>query len=87
MHAYLVASVLSNSAVLWTVDHQGPLSIGCSRQEDWSGLLCPPPGGLPDPGIRRMSLKSLALQVDFLPLALSGKPSGGSGLVAKSCPT
>ena len=72
----------------WTVDHQGALSIGCSRQEYWSGLLCPPPGDLPDPGIKPMSLKSPALKADFLPLALSGKPSGGGGdVVAKSYPT
>ena len=24
---------------------QAPLSVGFSRQEHWSGLLCPPPGG------------------------------------------
>ena len=85
-------SVLSNSAILWTIDHQGALSTGCSRQEYWSGLLCPPPGDLPDPGIKPMSLKSPALQADFLPLALSVKPNGGGGgagggLVATSCPT
>ena len=27
------------------------LSMGFSRQEYWSGLPCPPPGDLPDPGI------------------------------------
>ena len=30
---------------------QAPLSMGFSRQEYWSGLPCPPPGDLPDPGI------------------------------------
>ena len=35
----------------WTVAHQAPLSMGFSRQENWSGLLCPPPGDLPDLGI------------------------------------
>ena len=25
---------------------------GFSRQEDWSGLPCPPPGDLPNPGIK-----------------------------------
>ena len=30
-------SVLSNSVTLWTVVHQGPLSMGFSRQEYWSG--------------------------------------------------
>ena len=37
-------------ASLWTVAHQVPLSVGFSRQEDWSGLPCRPPGGLPDRG-------------------------------------
>ena len=31
---------------------QVPLFIGFSRQEYWSGLPCPPPGDLLDPGIR-----------------------------------
>ena len=35
---------------LWTVAHQAPLSMGFSRQEYWSGLPCPPPGDLADPG-------------------------------------
>ena len=35
----------------WSVAHQAPLSMGFSRQEYWSGLLCAPPGDLPDPGI------------------------------------
>ena len=37
---------------LWTLAHQAPLSMGFSRQEDWSGLPCPPPGDLADPGIK-----------------------------------
>ena len=40
---------------LWTVACQTPLSVGFSRQEYWSGLLCPPPGDLPDPGIEYAS--------------------------------
>ena len=35
----------------WTVAHQAPLFMGFSRQESWSGLLCPPPGDPPDPGM------------------------------------
>ena len=35
------------------------LSMGFSRQEYWSGLPCPPPGDLPDPGIESVSLKPL----------------------------
>ena len=38
---------------------------GFSRQEYWSGLLCPPPGDLPDPGIETMSLTSPALSDVF----------------------
>ena len=45
--------------------------MGLSRQEYSSGLLCPSPGDLPDPGIK---LGSLALQVDSLPAELPGKP-------------
>ena len=40
----------------WTVAHQAPLSIGFSRQEYQSGLPCPPPGDLPDSGIKPASL-------------------------------
>ena len=32
---------------------------GFSRQEHWSGLPCPPPGNLPDPGIKPVSLHLL----------------------------
>ena len=42
------------------VAHQAPLSLGFSRQESWSGLPCPPPGNLPDPGIEPTSLMSPA---------------------------
>ena len=32
--------------------HQAPLSMGYYRQEYWSGLPFPPPGDLPNPGIK-----------------------------------
>ena len=38
-------------ATPWAVARQTPLSMGFSREEYWSGLPCPPPGDLPDPGI------------------------------------
>ena len=38
------------------VAHQAPLSMGFSRQEYWSGLPSPPPGDLPDPGVKPTSL-------------------------------
>ena len=52
-------------ATLWTVALQAALSMGFSWQEYWSGLPCPPPGDLPDPGIEPVSLKSLALAGGF----------------------
>ena len=45
----------------WTVAFHVPLSMGFSRQEYCSGLPCPPPGDLPDPGIKPLSLVSPAL--------------------------
>ena len=48
---------------LWTAACQAPLSMGFSRQEHWSGLPCPPPGDLPDPGIKP---RSSTLQADSL---------------------
>ena len=45
-----------------------PLSMGFSRQEYWSGLPCPSPRDLPDPGIEPMSPVAPALQADSLPL-------------------
>ena len=44
---------------------------GFSSQEYWSGLPCPPPGDLPNPGIKP---SSPALQVDSLPAELPRKP-------------
>ena len=38
-------------------------SWGFSRQEYWSELPCPPPGDLPNPGLKP---RSLALQADSL---------------------
>ena len=52
---------MSDSATPRTVAHQVPLSTGFSSQEHWSGLPCPPPGDLPDPGIKPASLPSPAL--------------------------
>ena len=48
-------------ATLWTVARQTLLSMGFSKQEYWSGLPCPPPGDLPNPGTELTSLMSPAL--------------------------
>ena len=61
-----------------TTAHQAPLSMEFSRQENWSELPCPPPGGLSDPGsfsdpgINPPCPESLALQADSLPLSYQG---------------
>jgi len=39
--------------------------MGFSRQEYWSGLPCPPPGDLPDPGIELTSPTAPALAGEF----------------------
>ena len=44
---------------------------GLSRQEYWSGLPCPPPGDLPNPG---MESRSPTLQADSLPSEPPGEP-------------
>ena len=49
----------------WTVACQAPLSRGVSRREYWSGLLCPPPGALPNPGVEPTCLTSPALARGF----------------------
>ena len=60
-----VASVMSDSAMPWTVAPQAPLPMAFSRQEYWSGLSFPSPGDLPDPGIKSASLTSLVLAGRF----------------------
>ena len=52
----------------WTVALQAPLSMGFSRQEYWSGLPCPPPGDLPNPGIKPVSFMFPHWQAGSLPL-------------------
>ena len=61
-------------ATSWTVALQAPLSMGFSRQEYWSGLPCPPPGDLPQPGIKPASPTASTLQADSLLLSFCGSP-------------
>ena len=72
--------MLSRFSRIWlctiprTAARQAPLSMGFSRQEYWSGLPCPPPGDLPYPGIKPMSVTSnLHWQAGSLPVAPPGK--------------
>ena len=52
----------------------GSSAHGILQAECWSGLLCPPPGDLPDLGIEP---RSPAWQADFLPSRPPGKPFNG----------
>ena len=66
----LTSCVQSLSHVLlivtpWAVAHQASLSMGFSKQEYWSGLPFPSPGGLPDPGIKPTSHSAPALAGRF----------------------
>jgi len=56
-------------ATLWTVACQAPPSMRFSRQEYWSGLPCPPPGNLPNPGIKPTSLTSPAVAGGFFTIS------------------
>ena len=85
-------AVLSHSVVSlcdpWTVACQAPLSMGFSRQEYWSESSCPPPGNLPNPGIKPRSPK---LQADSSPSLFPGtsvsKESGRNAGDPGSIPT
>ena len=59
-----VCSVVSDSLQPFGLAHQVPLSKGLFRQDYWSELPFPPPGDLPNPGIKPLSSLSPALQVD-----------------------
>ena len=48
--------------------------MGFSSQEYWSGLPCPSPGDLLDPGIKPMSPVAPVLQADYLPLSHHRSP-------------
>ena len=62
------------SATPWTVAHQGPLPMGFSRQEYWSGYPFPSKGYLPDPGIEPKSLGPPSLTGGFFTTARPGNP-------------
>ena len=52
-------------AIPWTAALKGPLSMGFTRQEYWSGLTFPTSRDLPDPGLKLMSPVSPALSGGF----------------------
>ena len=77
-------SFMSNSFVIpWTLAHQAPLSMGFLGREYRSEVPFPPPGDLPDPGIKPTSL---ALPGDSLPSDPPGKTCVKSKNVTVHCP-
>ena len=68
----------------WTIACKVPLTMGFSRQEYWNELPNPPPGDLPNPGIKPMSP---ALQVDSLPLWSAAAAAAAAAKSLQSCPT
>ena len=54
---------------------QAPPSMGFSRQEYWSGLPCPPPGHLPDPGDGTWVSWGSCIAGRFFTAEPPGKPS------------
>ena len=74
LHESVSLSAVSDSLQTpWTIVHQAPLSMGFSKQKYWSGLPCPLPGDLPNPGIEP---RCPALQADSLPSEPTGQLAG-----------
>ena len=69
-----VLSRVRLSVTPWTAARRAPLSTGFSRQAYWSGLPCPPPGDLPDPGTQPASPVSPALAGRLFATEPSEKP-------------
>ena len=65
--------------ILWAVARQAPLSTRFSRREYWSGLPCPPPGDLPEPGIEPLSLTNPALAGGFFTTSTTWEACGKHG--------
>ena len=103
MDLCMCCAVLSRSVVSESLWHHGLLPMWphglllpirllylwwFSRQENWSGLPCPPPGDLLNPGIEP---RSPTLQVDSLPCEPPGKPKntgvGSLSLLQRNFPT
>ena len=55
MHVVSCFSHVQLFATLWAVACQAPLSMGLYRQEYWSEMPFPPPGGFSNPGIELAS--------------------------------
>ena len=69
-------SCLTLSDPMDYIASQTPLSMEFSRKESWSQFPCPPPGDLPNPGIKPVSLVSPAFLSGFFTTEPPGKTSG-----------
>ena len=75
--ARLCAKLLQSCPTLCDPTDWRPLGSsvhGVLQQERWTGLPCPRPGGLPDPGMEPVSLKAPALAGGFFTTRPPGKP-------------
>ena len=68
----VIMSSISAGGGFLKIPCQAPLSMGFSRHAYWSGWPFPPPGDLPDSGIKPVSP---ALQADSIPLSYLGSLS------------
>ena len=68
-----MASFISDSADIWTVALQAPLSMGF-QSRILERVAFPHPGDLPDPGIEPASLLPPALAGRFFTTSTPGKP-------------
>ena len=73
MHVCVVTHIRLLVTHPQTVARQALLSMEFPRQEYWRGLQCPPPGDLPDPGIKPESLTSPALAGGFFTASATWK--------------
>ena len=74
-HEYMLSHFnCTNSATLWTVAHQAPLSTGCSRHEYWSGCHDLLQGIFLTLGLNLSLVCLLHWQAGSLSLAPPGKP-------------
>ena len=78
---------MSDSLSSMDCSPQALLSTGFSQQEYWSGLPFPPPGDLPDPGIKTTFPAPPAVHMDFLPPSHQGSSFPSLSEVAQSYPT
>ena len=89
-HAKLLQSCPTLCNPMDHIAHQAPLSMGFSRQEHSSGLPCPPPGDLPNPGIKPESPVAPALAGRFVITSTTWEaPQSTISFVQslQSCPT